>query len=271
MALPANLLLVRHGKSELNLAIGRSHNGDHSAFTPAFKNQHSSRWRLTPEGVRQAQITGAWLLREFGPQHFHRHYTSSYIRALETAGHLGLPNAQWCLDFYLRERQWGDLDIVSIEERHERFSDAWNARNAEPFYWRPPNGESLAETCLRVDRFIDTLHRECDGKNVIIVCHGEVLLAFRRRLERLDDIQFRTLVHSRDPKDKIENCHVFHYTRVDASSPDTLHPYLCRMRTLCPWKPESIERAVWRDINRKKYSNEELLAIAETVTPMIVE
>ena len=35
-----------------------------------------------------------------------------------------------------------------------------------------PNGESIAQLCLRIDGVLHTLHRECSDKRVLVVCHG---------------------------------------------------------------------------------------------------
>jgi broad specificity phosphatase PhoE len=222
--------------------------------------------------VWQSQTTGDWFRSDLGHIHFDRYYVSEYTRAVETAGHLGLPTTEWRIELYLRERDWGGLDVVSVEEREVRFRESWNARHASPFLWTPPNGESLASVCQRVDRVMDTLHREYDGQNVIIVCHGEVMWAFRRRLERMSEARFMELEHSRDPRDRINNCQVLHYTRMDPSrNVIAPAPYLNWMRSVCPWKPDELHQATWNPIVRKVYSNEELLALANQIEPMVME
>jgi broad specificity phosphatase PhoE len=272
MAMPTNLILVRHGESEGNIAVRRSKGGDHRDYTEAFKARHSSKWRLSPKGVEQAKTTGAWFRSELGHIHFDRCYVSEYVRAVETAGHLELPNDDWRLELYLRERTWGDLDVRSVEEREARFQESWKARRSSPFYWTPPNGESLADLCLRVDRVIDTLHRECPNKNVIIVCHGEVMWAFRRRLERMTEARFLELEHSRDPRDQINNCQVIHYTRCDPSDIMAASaPYLNWMRSVCPWKEDWQSDNVWQPIKRERYTNAQLLELAHQTEPMVTE
>ena len=42
-----DLVLVRHGQSEGNVARSRSMMGDHSLYVGEFLNRHSSLWRLT--------------------------------------------------------------------------------------------------------------------------------------------------------------------------------------------------------------------------------
>ncbi len=56
--LPYELILVRHGESEGNLAQARSKRGDMSAYTPEFRRKHSSSYRLTDKGIMQAKLAG---------------------------------------------------------------------------------------------------------------------------------------------------------------------------------------------------------------------
>ena len=114
--MPLDLVLVRHGQSEANLAKRRSEAGDHSAYTEAFKDRHSSSFRLTELGRKQAQLAGVCLRELFyvdqhGDAIFDRFITSEYTRAMETAARMNLPKARWYRDVYLTERNWGDLDI----------------------------------------------------------------------------------------------------------------------------------------------------------------
>lgn len=267
--MPELLTLIRHGESEGNIAGDKSKKGDHSLFNDEFLARHSSLWRLSRRGIEQAQQTGEWL-RHNHPETFDRLYVSSYIRAQETAAHLAIPNAAWNDEFYLRERSWGELDRMSAEEREKRFSENLQERKRSPFYWRPPNGESMAEMCLRVDRVLDTLHRECDGKRVAIVCHGEVMWGFRVRLERMEEETFLQLDGSKHPHDRIHNCQVLQYTRQrDPNNPDAqgLTPYLGWMRSICPWDTDKSPNK-WTPIVRKRYTNEELLVRAERVKPI---
>lgn len=267
--MPINLVLIRHGESEGNIAVARSKAGDHSAYEGAFKNRHSSLWRLSPEGIRQATETGGWITKNLG-LHFDRFYTSEYLRAMETAALLNIENAKWFAEFFLRERNWGSLDRASIEERKERFKESMEERRIDPFYWTPPNGESMAELCVRIDRVIQTLHRECDGKNVVIVCHGEVMWAFRVRLERMTQRTFHLLDNSRNPLHRIHNCQVIHYTRINPrSTGESPANYLNWKRSICPWKPELSDGGIWHTINRPRYSNLDLIEHVSRVPRLI--
>lgn len=269
MTLPIDLVLVRHGQSEGNAANRLSEAGDHDAFARVHLDRHSAGLRLTDKGREQARQAGEFLRREYfaDGRGFDRYITSEYIRAMETAGLLGLPRAEWFTDFNLTERDWGDLDIASEEEREKKYGAELRRRQIEPFFWRPPGGESFAQLCLRVDRVLYTLHRECSEKRVLIVCHGEVMRAFQVRLERLPQARFKDLIFSPLPADGIYNCQVVHYTRrspVDG----TLYPYAEWVRWIRP-TATPIEQTGWRRIMRQRYTNESLLEVVNRVPAML--
>lgn len=265
MTLPIDLVFVRHGQSEANAAKRRSEKGDNSAFTEAFMARHSASFRLTELGRVQARKTGLWI-KEVFPS-FDRYLTSEYLRAMETAGLLDLPGARWFSDFYITERDWGDLDICPENERREKFGEALKRRGIEPFFWRPPNGESFAELCLRVDRVLHTLHRECSDKRVVIVCHGEVMRAFQIRLERMSQVRFRELIFSEKPEDRIYNCQIMHYTRREGGS-GKIYPHADWVRMIRPTE-DPIWDTGWRTIERPRYSNGDLLEIVSRTPAMV--
>ncbi|MBP6925755.1 MAG: histidine phosphatase family protein [Candidatus Pacebacteria bacterium] len=254
--MPINVLLVRHGQSEQNVANDHSRKGDHSLFTTELRNKHSSKWRLSAKGIQEAQQTGKWI-KDNIQFPIDRCYSSEYDRARETAGYLDIPNAQWYLEMYLRERDWGDLECVPHNEQTELFSEELRKQQEQPFFWIPPNGVSLADVCLRVDRVLDTLHRECSDKNVIIVCHGEIMWAIRTRLERIDQGHYQKLHNSKNPFDRIHNGQVLHYTRRDPFE-GTLNTSLSHMRSICPGD-ESLSSNNWQTIQRDTFSNQDLL------------
>lgn len=96
-------------------AYNRSWEGDHSLYTGAFLKRHSSLWRLTDRGREQAETAGAWLREHTrgvavakgmadalshsqslsSVPSVHRYYVSEYIRAMETAALMDLPDAKW--------------------------------------------------------------------------------------------------------------------------------------------------------------------------------
>lgn len=265
MTLPIDLVLVRHGQSEGNAAKRRSEQGDHGAFTEEFKKRHPASFRLTDLGRTQAEQAGMWIRKEF-PE-FDRCFVSEYLRAMETAGHLALPNAEWRAEFYLTERDWGTFEMCPENERTAKFGDALKRYDVEPFFWRPPDGETFADLCLRVDRVLHTLHRECSDKRVIIVCHGEVMRAFQIRLERMSQERFRALTFSKRKRDYIYNCQIIHYSRRE-NGIGRLSPHADWVRTIRP-TCDPVWTTGWRAIERPIYSNDDLLHIAAQTPQMI--
>jgi len=259
---PYELVLVRHGESEGNLAQARSKKGDISSYTPEFKAKHSSAYRLTDRGVMQARAAGDWIRENIGDP-FDRYYTSEYVRAMETAALLDLPHAHWFTEIVLRERDKGHMDNISWAEKNDRFKSEMELRKRDSFFWAPPGGESIAQVCVRVDHTFNTLRRECSNKRVIIVCHGEVMWAFRVRLERLSQVRFQKLQSSADKRDLMHNGSILQYTRIHPVTGE-VYPYFRFMRSVCPWKPEYSSLG-WLEFDRPVYTNEELMMSISTV------
>lgn len=262
MTMPVDLVLVRHGESEQNLANRAAKSGDPSLFTEEYRNRHASQHRLTAAGRQQAIMTGQWLRRN-GLGQFDARFVSEFIRAQETAGLLQLDGPDWVLNAQLREREWGDLETLSWEERKEAAVSAMRFRDTDPFYWIAPNGESIAQVVIRLRALFDTLHRECADKRVIVVCHGEVMWALRSMIERMSVSRYIELESSKAPGVKIYNCQVLHYTRRNPVTGE-LSSHIDWMKSDCPNQPEN-SGAGWEEITRPRFSNEELLANVDLV------
>src|SRR5512133_2322008 len=111
MVMPRNLIFVRHGESEGNVANRASRAGNDIHFkNEAFLNRHPSHYRLSDKGIGEAKWAGE-RIRSLGMS-FGRKYVSPYIRAMETMHllHLGGPSA--FVSYELRERSWGELDVL---------------------------------------------------------------------------------------------------------------------------------------------------------------
>ena len=268
MTMPIDLVLVRHGESEGNLAKDRAKKGDIEGFTKDFRDRHSSQFRLTTKGVTQAKKAGAWLRRN-GLGNFDRYYASEYVRARETAGHLALEGARWYSDILLRERDYGLFDAMPYAERAEKYPDYVKHKDRDGLTWAPPGGESIADAMLRVGRLLDVLHRECSAMRVIVVCHGETMWAMRLRLERMTWERFEELDRSDDPHDRIHNCQIIQYTRRTPGSDEAPGTRYDWMRSVCP-TDLALSSNDWTRIVRPVYTNEELLALAEA-KPRLVD
>lgn len=267
MPLPLDIVLVRHGESEGNVASRHSRAGDHSLFTDDFKKRHSSSYRLTDKGIKQAKAAGQWIKKNFKRPYFDRYLTSEYTRAMETAGYLDLPEANWQIDFFLREREWGDLDAMSHGERDLLYSDYMKKREAEPFYWIPPNGESFASLCSnRIKWVLDTLAREYPDKRAMIVCHGEVMWAFRILIERIRQNDFIKYYQSDEPFCRMVNCQIIHYSRKDPKT-GKISNYINWMRTIDPAGKEF--ETDWQWTSGRRYSSKDLLGMVKKNKRMI--
>lgn len=260
--LPERLILIRHGESVGNVAKNRNKQGDASLYTPELLNQHSHAFALSDTGKKQARAAGDWLRRN---QHtsFRRYYTSEHRRAFHTAALLELPGARWYRDQVLRERDHGIMDNLHPHIVDERYADYRQALKKSPFYAKPANGESIAETVDRLkSSFMSTLHRECSEGSVIVVAHGEVLWALRFIIERLSVERYEELDRSKHAHNRMNNCQIIEYARANPENASDVRPYLMWMRSVCPWD-ETRSSNVWQPIARKSYSNEELLVLAE--------
>ena len=237
MTLPIDLVLVRHGESEGNVAVKASEDGDNRHFTEEYRNRHSSLWRLTDRGIEQAQAASNFLEEHIDP-YFDRQYMSHFLRAQETAYWLDLPNDRWREDIFIRERNWGDFDRIPADERVRVHAQSAIEKEVDPFYWRPPNGESIADVVMRLKAtIIDTLHRECSDMRVIIVCHGEIMWALRFLLEGLTVGQYHELEGKTDLVNRIRNCQVLWYTRREKNG--ELSRKLVRASSVCPWSGDT--------------------------------
>jgi len=260
--MPRDLFLLRHGESEGNLALRAMRNGDDSLLThPEFSRQHSSRWRLTARGREQAGKAGAWL-NENATSDFDRLYTSEYARAVETAGELQLEQTAekrcWRISPYLRERNWGDIDRATEAERASVYQRNLLDQDITPYYWRPPNGESLVEVSARLHLWINTLQRD-QAERVIAVAHGEVIDTIRIELERMNEHDFMAMQNGRSGH--VGNCSLIHYTRSEPGGQTELERYGWR-RQIDPTGAR-VEVGEFEEIERQQYNSDQLLRLVQ--------
>ncbi len=169
------LVLVRHGQSLWNLE---------NRFTGWVDVP------LTPLGEQEAEDAG----RRLRGRHFDVAYTSVLTRAeetlriaLETMG----ATPPIIRDQALNERHYGDLQGLNKAATAEKYGDEqvriWRRSYATP----PPNGEALADTAARTLPFFERaiLGDIAQGKNVLVVAHGNSNRSIVMRLDDLDEQQ----------------------------------------------------------------------------------
>lgn len=266
--MPENLILVRHGQSEGNVASKASREGNHVYWEhPDFSKRHSSWWRLTNLGVKQAEMAGKWLQAN-APAEFDGYYVSAYTRAMETAAYLDLPSARWFIEPRLREREYGHDELLSHAEQALQL-ESIHARKTAPLYWRPLNGESIADCIIRVRNFLETLSREYSGKQVIVVCHGEIMDSFRVVIERMTHQQYIEWKNSDDPFDHTHNGQVFQYSRKDPGT-GIVGDHLDWFRSVST-SDLSLCDPSWKKVARPVYNNKALLEEAHRTPRLIAD
>jgi len=267
MKYPTDLVLVRHGQSEGNLAKHFAKLGDDSYWTEELKHRHTSKYRLTELGIEQSKLTGKWL-KENISETFDRYYTSEYLRAKETAAYLNFEGAEWFSEFYLREQDMGNMEEFEQNIEHEEnYNREIDRKSIDAFYYAPPGGESIANCCLRVDVWLDNLRKSCSGQTVIAVCHGNILKAIRIRLEHLRQEDW-IKIKNHDIHYISYNCQIVHYSRRDPNT-GKIHRNFEFVRSTCPWDLRRSEPNEWTKIPRVKLTNELLLKSISEVPQLV--
>lgn len=258
--MPIDLVFVRHCESIGNEAYERSKKGDHSRYTPEFRQLPNWAWPLSERGRQQARATGNWLQENYA--RFSGYYCSPFVRTTETAGLLGLAEATWEPDSLLRERYWGDADFrVPENERWEAFRKELEGRWHDPAYWRPPGGESLADVELRVELFLDKLHRAWPNGSTLVVTHRDAILAFAARVAPKPLTQWRRELLSKDPRDQINNGQIIHYSRRHPGTGE-ISARFSWFRSVCPWDLERSNNE-WESISPPNLDTEQLLKLVD--------
>jgi len=260
MPLPVDLILVRHGESLLNRAHYLDRMGDSRLMTSKLTSAHSSEIPLTEKGIEQAKAAGKWL-KENIPGRIDFGLTSAFVRARETAGHLGLDGAIWAIDPYLVERDHGDFDGLTEAEKVEQYGEDYKDRYIRNFYRRPPNGESRLDLSLRWDRIMLSLSQRHHENRVLIVAHQSIIEAGMIRRLHWTIEQFSDWKRAHDQETEVHNAQIIHFTRRDPESQNVIDKVRW-WRTVCPWNL-AISDSRWRSIKVKHYSSSDLLEMVE--------
>jgi 2,3-bisphosphoglycerate-dependent phosphoglycerate mutase len=170
------LVLIRHGQSEWN------------------KENRFTGWidiPLSPKGEEEAKQAG----EKIKGMRFDKTFTSMLQRAIKTfeiaAQTAGFNHLIAEKDEALNERMYGDLQGLNKDECRKKFGADQVHIWRRSFDVPPPGGESLKNTAERVLPYylkrIEPMLKE--GKNILIVAHGNSLRALIMYLERLSGEQ----------------------------------------------------------------------------------
>ena len=241
MAMPRNIVFIRHGQSEANLIHKSERDGElHPAHDDVYA-RHDWEHRLSEKGVEQAQAAGAWLVaHDMAPETFDRCYVSTYQRAIETAIHVGDDDTNWHIDDRFRERNWSEFGATPLEERRQRFPYAIDALETNAFYANMNGGESLSDVQMRMRDGIGTFHRDLEDKDVLVVAHGELMTVARYLIERM--LPEEVVEADADKSQQMKNCTILHYTRQNPEDPTDIADHVSWMRMIYPY---DVENSPW--------------------------
>lgn len=168
----STLVLLRHGQSEWN---------QKNIFTGWVDVP------LSDVGEKEAR----WAKEALKDYRFDAVFTSALKRAQDTAKIAlegRMPTAYFCSDA-LNERHYGELQGKNKDEMRRLYGEEKVQIWRRSFDVRPPQGESLRDTCDRVLPYFDreVVPRLKRGETVLISAHGNSLRALMKVLENLSD------------------------------------------------------------------------------------
>jgi len=187
---PMRLIFIRHGESEANV----------NRLLTQVVPDHAL--HLTAEGRRQAIDAGV-RLRSIVNDESVKFIVSPYVRTRETLNGIlhAWDQSEWQSgwvreDVRIREQEYGNYDSPEIKKLHSLKKDFG------PFYYRFPEGESIADCYDRASLFVESLYRTWNdnlANNHVIVGHGMMILVTLSRLLRVPSDEFVDL-------DRLTNC-----------------------------------------------------------------
>jgi len=271
MAMPNDLIFIRHGQSEANIVQKSDEHGVDMEVTKQLFGRPDWQHRLTGQGVLQAKAAGEWLRQNVAPlEAFDALYVSPFLRTRETAAYVGGDEAKgWTIDDRLVERSWGVYGSVPRAEQRAQFPMTAEAKLRNPWYIRLDGGESMPDVYGRFRDFQETLHREYPGRRVIAVTHGDFMNAARYGIERLTPEEWERLDSNKEYT--IRNCTILQYTRVNPEDQTDVRPKLHWRRYTYTDTPElSPDGGRWVELpSRRRYSGAELLAQVAISAPLL--
>jgi broad specificity phosphatase PhoE len=254
--LPVDLLLVRNGMSQGFYALTPASARDLHA--PArLAQMHPSKWRLTNRGRKEARMAGQWIRDNF-KRPFNAYLTGEFLRSLETAACLGLPDARWVPSLYLRARDFGAFADFHRQLNQQEFQHYMTEKARDSFYWTPPNGESIAHLSLRSERILHWIrsHVPSDG-SAIVVTHKDVIETIRIRIEVISQMEYHDKIANAPPHLSLYHGSVLHYTRRNPHT-GVVHPRYEWMRVSTPALGEIAIPKKFETFEVRMLTNEEL-------------
>lgn len=273
MAMPNDIVFVRHGLSEANIIQTLDKTGESHERADAINHRPDWQQRLSKKGIEQAESAKLWIDQNLGGVAlFDARYVSPFLRTRETAAYIGgLEAGEWTIDDRIVERSWGVYGTVPRAEQRSQFPLTAMLQDATPWYVRFDGGESMPDVYGRFRDFQGTLHREQEGRRVIVVSHGDFINVARYGIERMRPEQWEAM--DRDPNYTIRNCSVLHYSRVNPEDENDVRDKITWRRMVYPNAiEESPDGGKWVELpGRQRFTGAELLEQANFAPPLIEE
>lgn len=202
----AELVLVRHGESEGNVADRKALEAGRATLSLDVRDadvELSATGREQARGVQEH-------LRSLPPEERPTAViTSPYRRARGTAeiavDGLDVPLV---VDERVRERDLGAFDgltWIGIEQEFPRESQ--RRQRVGKFYYRPPGGESWSDVVLRVRQVLLEMQERYAGERLWLFSHQATIMSFRVAIEGLDEAEVLTA----DRRSPLANCSLTTY------------------------------------------------------------
>jgi len=147
-------ILVRHGQTDFNL-----------------HRRYQGQSDVPMNDTGRAQIAAA--ANSLGGVRAAALYCSDLGRSHEAASIIGRAlGVEPIVAPELRERAFGGIEGLTVEEAQAKFPDAWELWRDHRAAWIPPGGEALAEMWGRMLPFTERLWETHRGQTFIFVGHG---------------------------------------------------------------------------------------------------
>lgn len=263
MAVPHEFVIARHGQSERN-AIENFDGGEATEGNPLHQDARSRpdwQHRLSNLGEEQARQSRLVIEAKLGGvASFDGLYVSPYIRAFETAAHMGGDYiSDWEADENISERNWGHLSYITEPERQLRFPETNTARYNNAWYQSPEGGESLMDARIRFERFWNRISRQHNQRRVFAVAHHDTIYAAHRVIENMLPEEWDEIYHGNEVF--IGNCMMINWSSVNPNDPSDRHETMQWKRYINPFnETEAPFDGQWVELKkRRRFFGGELL------------
>lgn len=214
---PSELIIVRHGESELNLLHAKKREDPiYKKFREAYKKNPNSLYvkylanklkniyidptsdnasLLTDDGILQSKKTAIGLKKEIQVPDII--FTSSYTRAMQTLSYMRqgwpeLKDVEVIVEDELREQELG---MVSLYGDYEIF---WALNKKEGqlytlkdlYSYRFPNGENILDVRLRLKVWYEKACHDFNKKRILLVSHFNTINSLRANFENWNGAEY---------------------------------------------------------------------------------